>query len=153
MKRITKTLVAMAFGVSAVSAAHAATTTANFQVTANVAAACSVSASDLAFGSYSATDATALDSSSTITVTCSNGHAYDVDVGATPEARTMAGPSASVLNFGMFSDAGHLSAFAVVGASGTGAAQAHTVYGRIPAGQFGANPGAHSATVTVTVTY
>jgi spore coat protein U-like protein len=122
-------------------------------VTANVAAACTVSASDLAFGSYSATDVAPLDSLSTITVTCSNGHGYDVDVGATPEARTMAGPSASVLNFGMFSDAARSTAFAVVGASGSGAAQAHTVYGRIPNGQFGANPGAHSATVTVTVTY
>lgn len=152
MKTLTKALAVAALGLAA-TGAQAQTATTSFQVTANVAASCSVAASDLGFGPYLATAVTPLDASTTVNVTCSNSHPYAVNVGATPAARTMGGPGGSVLNYGMFSDAGRTTAFAVAGAIGSGAAQAYTVYGRVPAGQYSARPGAHADTVTVTVTY
>lgn len=151
MNKWTKALAIAAFGFAAAGAAQAQTATTTFQVTATVEEACSVAATDLVFGSYLATAALALDSTSTITVTCSNGTGYGVDVGATPMARTMAGPGGN-LNYGMFNEIGRTTAFGVVGASGNGAGQAYTVFGRVPPGQF-LTIGAYSATVTVTVTY
>jgi spore coat protein U-like protein len=153
MKKVTKALLLAVLGTAATGAAQAQTATTTFQVTATVSASCSVTATDLAFGPYLATAGAALDASSTISVTCSNSHPYDVSVGATPATRTMAGPAGSTLNYGMFNEAARTSAFGVTGATGSGAAQAYTVYGRVPAGQFLARPGAHSDTVTVTVTY
>lgn len=153
MNKVTKALTVAAFGIAAAGAAQAQTATTTFQVTANVSASCTVTATDLGFGPYLATAVAPLDASSTINVTCSNSHPYAVDVGATPAARTMAGPAGSVLNYGMFNEAARSTAFTVAAATGTGAAQAYTVYGRVPAGQFLARPGAHSDTVTVTVTY
>jgi spore coat protein U-like protein len=149
MQKMIKALavVAMALAAGAAQAQSPATTT--FQVSANVQAACAVSATDLAFGDYSPLAASPLDTTSTITVTCTNGTTYGVDLGPTPDVRTIAGPQGSLLNFGMFmSD--HTTPFAVP--TGTVAGLPHTVYGRIPAAQF-ARPGGYSGTVTVTVSY
>jgi spore coat protein U-like protein len=151
MNKLIKALAVAAFGLFAAGAAKAQTATTNFQVTATVQAACSVAATDLVFGNYLASAAGPTDSTSTITVTCSNGTNYAVGVGATPMARTMAGPGGN-LNYGMFNEAARSTAFGVAAASGSGAGQAYTVYGRIPAGQF-LQAGNYSDTVTVTVTY
>lgn len=155
MKKLTKVLALVAVGMAAAGAAQAQTTTTTFNVTANVASSCTTTAADLVFGSYTATAAVPLDQTSTITVTCTNGETYGIDVGATPMARTMAGPAGSTLNYGMYSDNTYLAAFGFgpTALTGTGAAQTYTVYGRIPAGQFNAKSGAHAAVVTVTVTY
>lgn len=151
MNKWTRALATAAFGLAAAGAAQAQTATTTFQVTADVQAACSVAATDLIFGNYLASALTPLDSTSTITVTCTNGTTYGVGVGATPMARTMAGPGGN-LNYGMFNEIGRTTAFGVVGASGNGAGQAYTVFGRVPAGQF-LTAGAYSAIVDVTVTY
>jgi spore coat protein U-like protein len=136
-----------------VGSAQAQSATGSFQVTATVAAACSVSATNLAFGAYSASLATPLDSTSTITVTCSNGLPYAVGVGATPSARTMTRAlGGGTLNYGMFNEAARSTAFAVTGATGSGGGQAYTVYGRVPASQF-VPTGDYTDNVTVTVTY
>jgi spore coat protein U-like protein len=63
----------------------------------------------------------------------------------------MAGPGGN-LNYGMFNEVGRTTAFGVVGATGSGLAQAYTVFGRVPTAQF-VTAGAYSAIVTVTVTY
>lgn len=152
MKKLNKALVVAALGMAA-GATQAQTATGTFQVTANVAAACSVAATNLAFGPYSASLGTALDSTSTITVTCSSGLTYGVGVGATPATRTMArAGGGGTLNYGMFNESTRSTAFAVAGASGSGVGQAYTVYGRIPAGQF-VPSGDYSDTVTVTVNW
>lgn len=149
--KFNKLAVALAAALGTMGAAHAATATTNFNVTANVTASCSVIATDLAFGAY---DPVVLkDSTSTITVTCTNTTPYSVDVGATPATRTMSGPGGATLNYGMYNDAPRTVPFGVTGAVGTGLGQVYNVYGRIPAGQFGATPGAYSAVVNVTVTY
>lgn len=151
MKKLVKVLAVTAFGLTAAGTSHAATSQATFQVTANVSAACSVGTTDLAFGAYSATALVPTDAASTITVTCTNGTAYGVDVGPTPLTRTMTGPGGN-LNYGMYNEAGRTTAFGVTGATGSGVGQDYTVYGRIPVGQF-VQTGAYTATVTVTVTY
>lgn len=153
MKRLTKVLAVAAFGMAAAGSAQAQTATTTFQVTANVLSSCTVSATNLVFGDYSASLGAPLDSTSTITVTCSNGLPYAVGVGAGADARTMARTlGGGSLNYGMFSEAARSTAFAVTGASGSGVGQAYTVYGRVPVGQF-VPTGNYTDTVNVTVTY
>jgi len=135
---------------TAVSGAFGATATVNFQVTANVTGACTVSATNLAFGTYPVASAANIDASSTITVNCPNLLPYTVSV-PTPTTRSMAGPGAAVLNYGLYSDAARTTGFSNAG-TGSGANQVITVFGRAPSGQ---SPviGAYSDNVTVTVTY
>jgi spore coat protein U-like protein len=152
MKRLTKVLAVVAFGVTAVGSAHAQQATTSFQVTANVQSACTVTATDLAFGNYSASLGVPVDSTSSITVTCSNGLPYGVSVGANANARTMARTlGGGSLDYGMFNEAARSTAFAVA-AVGSGLVQNHTVYGRIPANQF-VPTGNYTDTVNVTVNY
>lgn len=146
-------------------AVQAATDTTTFQVTATVNDACNVSATDLAFGVY---DPSAADNeqTSTITVTCTKGTEYDIGLnagttsGATVTTRQMVDiVSSDLINYSLFSDPGRTVNWGdtvstdtvnVVGA--TGNAENHTVYGRIPTGQY-VTAGSYSDTITVTVTY
>jgi spore coat protein U-like protein len=150
MKTLGKILATVGLA-SAVSGAFGATATTTFTVTANVTGACTVSATNLAFGTYPVASAANIDATSTITVNCPNLLPYTVSV-PTPTARAMTGPlPATPLNYALYSDLARTTAFSNSGA-GTGANQNITVYGRIPSGQ---NPtqGSYTDTVTVTVTY
>jgi spore coat protein U-like protein len=141
--------------------ASAATTTTTFTVTANVVAGCTVTATNLAFGTYSEAQ---VDASSTITTDCNNGSAYNIGLnagtapGATVTTRQMTGPAGALLNYSLFSDAGHSVNWGntvgtdTVPSTGTGAAQNFTVFGRVPASQF-VTTGAYTDTITVTVTF
>lgn len=139
---------------------EAATVTTTFTVSANVASTCEVSALPLPFGLYSGT---LVQATSAITVSCSNGIAYNVGLnqglyGASTTTRQMkAGGSASLLNYSLFQDAGYSInwddvAPGWVSGVGTGAPQILTVYGQIPAGQF-STPDGYSDTITVTVNF
>lgn len=145
-------------------AVQAATKTTTFQVTATVTESCTVTATDLAFGNY---DPSAADNeqTSTITVTCTKGSDYDIGLnkgisGADVTTRQMIDTvSTDLLNYSLFSDASRtvnwgdtVSTDTVHVGTATGAAEAHTVYGRIPAGQY-VTAGSYSDTITVTVTY
>jgi spore coat protein U-like protein len=146
-------------------AAEAATKTTTFQVTATVNSACSVSATDLAFGVYDPS-AAADDNTSTITVTCTKGTAYNIGLdagiasGATVTTRQMKHDTlADLINYSLFSDASRTvnwgntpSTDTVDVGSATGAAEKHTVYGRIATGQY-VTAGDYSDTITVTVSY
>lgn len=158
----TLTAVAVAAMVSfASSHAVAATTTTTFGVTATVQATCLVAATPLAFGTYTGLAAT---STSTVSVTCTNTTPYNVGLsaGLAPSAgvttRKMTGPAAALLSYSMYTDAarslnwGTTIATDTVPGTGNGSAQAITVYGNVPAGQFVA-PGAYADTITATVTY
>jgi spore coat protein U-like protein len=141
--------------------AYAATTTTTFTVTATVAAGCTVSATNLAFGTYSETQ---IDATSTITTNCSNGSPYNIGLnpgtatGATVTTRKMTGPASALLNYSLFSDSGRTTNWGntvgtdTVPSTGTGAAQNFTVFGRLPGSQFVAI-GAYTDTITVTVTF
>jgi spore coat protein U-like protein len=141
--------------------AFAATATTTFGVTATVQSTCLVSATALAFGTYTGALAT---STSTVSVTCTNTTPYNVGLsaglatGATVTTRQMTGPASALLNYAMFSNStrttnwGQTTGTDTVTGTGNGAAQALTVYGQVTAGQFVA-PGAYTDTITATVTY
>ncbi len=151
---------AFLFAASPVLAQTAAATMA---VSATVVASCTVTATAMAFGTYTNT---ALTSTATVTPTCSNTTPYNVGLdvgtatGATVTTRGMfvAGTPGVVLNYGLYSDAGFTTVWGptvgtnTVAGTGSGAAQAITVYGQVLAGQLVA-PGAYTDTITATVTY
>lgn len=144
-----------------VAPVEAATATTTFQVTATVNATCLISATNLAFGAYAGTQT---DVNSTVTVTCTNTTPYAVGLNAgtfaaaTVTTRRMSGTDANGLAYSLFQDAartvnwGNTVGTDTVAGTGNGSAQALTVYGRVPAGQFVA-PGAYADTITATVTF
>lgn len=147
--------------------ASAATTTDPFQVTATVNSVCTVIAADLAFGTYDPLSGTPNDATSTVTATCTNGTTYSMAInagsgsGATVTNRLMTS-GANTLGYSLHTIAARTnvtiwgdgtSGTLTVGGTGSGAAQNHTVYGRIPAGQLVPAGSYVDATVTVTLTY
>ena len=72
--------------------------------------------------------------------------------------RSMTGPAAALLGYGLFKDASHTINWGVtvgtdtVAGTGNGLAQPITVYGQIPAAEY-VQAGAYSDTVTATITY
>jgi spore coat protein U-like protein len=144
---------------SAVAQANPATTT--FGVSATVLKDCIVTATALAFGSY---NGTAVNASSTITVTCTNTTTYTVGLNAglttsaTVTTRQMGiTQPAGGLNYSLLtgsytgSNWGNTTGSWVSG-TGNGAAQPLTVYGVLPANQY-VTPGSYVDTITATVTY
>jgi spore coat protein U-like protein len=145
--------------------APAATTTTTFNVTATVIDVCAVSAGNLGFGTYNPISGSALDGTSTITVTCTLSTPYHVRLsqganGASVSTRKMlrtAGGS-ETLDYSLYRDSGRTQNWGqtdstdTVDQSGTGASQGITVYGRIPA-STNVPPASYSDTVTVTVSY
>jgi spore coat protein U-like protein len=141
--------------------ANAGTATANFNVTATVNTNCTVSATPLGFGPYSGA---AINTSSTITVTCTNTTGYTVGLnaglttGATVTTRQMGiTQPAGGLNYQLLTTSytganwGNTTGSWVNG-TGNGGAQALTVYGVLPGGQF-VTPGSYTDTIQATVTY
>ncbi|HEX4555599.1 MAG TPA: spore coat U domain-containing protein [Xanthobacteraceae bacterium] len=141
----------------------AATSTATFTVQVTVVATCTInSASTLNFGSQGVFTAN-VDQTSTIQVQCTNTTPYTIGLdaglgsGATVAVRKMTSGGATV-NYTLYSDSGRTTVWGTtigtntVAATGNGAAQSYTVYGRIPA-QTTPAPGSYADTVTVTVTY
>lgn len=142
------------------SSAVAATATTTFAVTATVQATCTVTATAVAFGTYASTAVS--NSTSTVSVTCTNTTPYTLGLdaglatGATVTTRKMQN-GANLLNYALYQDAAHTtnwgnSTGSWESSSGTGAAQAFTVYGQVAAGQY-VTPGTYSDTITATVTY
>ena len=139
----------------------AATVTTTFQVTANVQPTCLISATTAAFGPYTGVVS---DTTSIVTVTCSNTTTYDIGLnaglgtGATVTTRAMTGPSSALLNYGLFQDAaqsvnwGNTTGTDTVTGTGNGLAQTVTIFGQVSAGQFVA-PGAYLDTITATITF
>lgn len=144
-------------------AANAASSTATFQVTANVASSCSMTASDVAFGAYDPLSALPTTATGGVTVTCTLLTPYQVGLsagngsGATVSTRKMTSGS-NTLNYALYRDATRLSNWGntlgtdTVSFVGTGLAINHPVYGTIPAQQAVAN-GNYTDTITVTLTY
>lgn len=153
--------------VVASAGAFAATVTTTFQVTANVAAQCSVSSAELAFGTVDPQGGN-VDQTTTVTVRCTKNSPYTVGLnagtttGATIAQRLM-GNGADTMAYNLYTDAARTtiwgnSATAPTWVSGTGAgmgtAQVLTVFGRVPSGQTNLAVGSFTEpTITVTVTY
>lgn len=138
------------------------TTSTSFTVSATALGTCTVSASNLSFGSVS-TLASNVDATSSLAVQCSNGLPYNVGLGAgngsgaTVESRKMSSSTATV-TYGLYSNASRATVWGntvgtnTVGGTGTGSSQSLTVYGRVPV-QATPVAGTYSDTVLVTVTY
>jgi spore coat protein U-like protein len=159
-KNSLKNLLASCVIILTSSADAASTATTTFTVSASVISSCSISASNMAFGNYSLAQ---LDATSSVTVTCTSGAVVKIGLnagtgsGATVSARKMTSGSNS-LNYGMYRDSnrslnwGNTPGTDTVNATGTGSAQAFTIYGRIPANQT-SPVGSYSDTITATVTF
>jgi len=161
-KRSLFSVIAASFALFCQARAEAATTTTTFNVSLTITASCTVSATALSFGS-SGVIAASIDNTSTVTVTCTNTTPYNVGLdagtatGATVTTRKMTSGGATVSyalyqNVGRTTNWGNTVGTDTVAGTGSGSAQAVTVYGRVPA-QSTPAPGAYSDTITVTVTY
>ena len=142
---------------------YAATSTSTMTVQMTITATCTVnSASTLNFGTQGIL-ATNVDQTSTIQVTCTNTTPYNIGLdagtgsGATVAARKMTS-GANTVNYTLYSNStrttlwGNTVGTDTVAATGNGAAQSYTVYGRVPP-QAAPAPGTYTDTITVTVTY
>ncbi len=151
----------VALSVQAVDAT-AATTTATFTVSAVVPAACTLTADSMSFGTYSGT---AINTSSTITATCTASTPYTIalDAGLHPSTggdtstRRLA-YNGAYIDYDLYSDSGNTTHWGNTGGAdtvtgtGNGSSQAITVYGKLASGTVPA-PGTYSDTVTATLTY
>lgn len=150
------------------SASWSATATGTFQVTATVLSSCTVTGTTLNFGSNIDPIAASvpLDSSSTLSVICSNTTPYTVALnagtnagGATNFTSRAIKNGTSTLGYQLYKDSSRqtvwgdgTSSTSTTAGTGTGSAQALTIYGRMPT-LSGAVPGNYTDTVTVTITY
>jgi spore coat protein U-like protein len=151
--------------VAAAPYADAATDTSTFSVTANIADACDVQATNQAFGAYTPSASTALDATSTVSVYCTVGTAYSLALnvgtgGGTFTARKMVSGGHELV-YNLYTTAARTTVWGdgsgstgTISGTGTGmlTAATHTVYGRVGINQD-VNPGSYSSTVTVTLTF
>jgi spore coat protein U domain-containing protein, fimbrial subunit CupE1/2/3/6 len=152
-----------AFLLFFLSPSLAATTTSTFTVQVAITASCTInSAATLNFGSQGVFAAN-VDQTSALQVQCTNTTPYNIGLnagagsGATVAVRKMTSGGTTV-NYSLYSDSGRATVWGntvgtdTVAATGNGAAQSYTVYGRIPT-QTTPAPGTYTDTITVTVTY
>jgi spore coat protein U-like protein len=145
--------------------ASAQTVSSTLDVDANVTANCTVSTSQLDFGDVNPIDGNNYDSTGGFTVTCTSGTDWDaaadvgIGAGATFAARRMTS-GGNTLVYSIYTNAARTTLWGdgtgttqIISNTGTGVAQAVTVYGRVPLGQNSVPPGAYDDDVTVTVTY
>lgn len=125
--------------------------------------ACTVSASGASFGAFDPLENVAVDTTGTVTVTCSPSASYTIELGTggagTYTQREMVGPGNRILGYNLYQDASRTTVWgdgsggtAAVEGSDDGSGSSHTIYGRIPAGQ---NPyvGSYSDSMVVTVIF
>ena len=136
-------------------------TTFQFGVNATALSTCSVSATALNFGVYSGA---LINTTSTVTVTCSNSTSYNVGLnagvgsGATVTNRKMTSPASATLKYALYRNSTHTQNWGntvgrdTVAGTGNGTAQPLTVYGQMGASQSG-NPAVYTDTITATITY
>jgi spore coat protein U-like protein len=149
----------------AATPASAATTSTSLSVTATVTANCTVSSSTVAFGNVNPLGGN-VDATGGITVTCTNGTGWSAAAGvgagsgASYAARRMDDGGPNLLNYNLYTDSARSNVWGdgtgsttLFSGTGTGLAQAVTVYGRVPTGQTTVPPGSYDDTVAVTVTY
>lgn len=154
-----------ALAVMASGSAWAATATTTFQSRIVINAQCIInSANTLDFGTNGVLAAN-LDLTTTLSVTCTNLTTYNVGLdgglnsgGSVTARRMRGGPASELISYSLWTNAartanwGNTIGADTVSATGTGAAQVYTIYGRVPA-QTTPRPGTYTDTVTLTVTY
>lgn len=167
MRKHTIAPVAAAVLLALAGSAQAGQKTTTFNVTANVASNCLVTAGNLAFGSY--TGVAQLTGTSAIGVRCTNGVGYTVKLnqgGGSYATRLMSDGGSNTLQYNLYTSAANTTVWgdgtASTGfASGTGSGLAnagivnYTVYGTLPDNTTNeaAPVGSYSDTITVAVDY
>lgn len=154
-----------ALGPGSLGEAIAQTRSTTFNVSLTVLDECTITATDMAFGTVSvlAGGATA---TSTVTVLCTTGTDYAIGLsagtgaGATVAARQMTGPGGATLQYTLYRDAARTllwgnttSTNTVDSAAATGAPETYTVYGQVAPAQTNVTPGAYGDVITATITY
>jgi spore coat protein U-like protein len=151
-----------AFGINC---AHAGQATTSFTASAVIAPLCTVTATNLTFGNYTPTSATALTGTSTINVFCTSGTTYTILLnvgsgGGTFATRDMANGS-NLMAYNLYTSAAHTTIWgdgtlSTGTVAGTGAglltASPNTVFGNIPISQD-LPAGTYTSVITVTVNY
>jgi spore coat protein U-like protein len=161
----------MAAGLAAAAACAQAQTSGNININATVSAVCTIAVNPLAFGAYNPLSGTALDVSTSLAVTCSQGTSATIALAAGSNAnagvRRMAG-GGSFLSYNLYQPASNVAgatcAYTTVWGNGTLGttltttaapdlnARSYTVCGRIPAGQ-NVPTAEYSDVVAATVTF
>ena len=164
-KQILKSTLIAAAGLLFANSTMADTVTTDFQVTATVADSCLVSATNLNFGTYD--PATALDCTSTITVTCTAKTPYEIGLDAgsgtpvvTTRAMTGSDGASTQLDYELYTETGPTNVWGAISGTGTTVTQSaltggpldYTVYGQIPALQY-VPAASYVDTINVTVDY
>jgi spore coat protein U-like protein len=154
-------------GAGFASIASADTVGSSFQVQITIQKACDVTTiapTNLNFGTHPSLD-TNVTGTSTITVTCTPGTAYTIGLNAglnpsTPgdiTTRRMTDGSTHYVAYQLYQDVGHANPWGntistnTVAGTGTGSAQAATVYGLVASAN--SNAGNYNDTIAVLVTY
>jgi spore coat protein U domain-containing protein, fimbrial subunit CupE1/2/3/6 len=158
-----KVAVATLFFLPFANPSNAATVTSTFTVQMTVTTSCVInSTSTMDFGTQGVLTAN-VDSTSTLAVQCTNTTPYNIGLniglgtGATVAVRKMTS-GANTINYSLYTTAartvvwGNTVGTDTVAATGNGASQSYTVYGRVPP-QTTPAPAAYTDTITVTVTY
>ena len=136
---------------------------ASFDVTMRIVADCAIAVNGIDFGQTQGVLATAVTSTSNISVTCSNTTPYNIGLNAgtgtgssgTTRYLSGTGANAGTVRFNLFqapgaSPWGNTQGTDTLGGTGTGAAQNLTVYAEIPA-QATPTPDSYKSTITATV--
>lgn len=138
--------------------AQASTATSNFDVSIQVMATCSISASNMTFSSITTGTTSNTDATSSLTVNCSSGTPYTISLGNGNNysgGRRMTNGTTNI-NYYLYSDSGRATQWnstLTQSGTGNGSDQALTVYGRVPSGQSVPYVGSYNDTVIATVTY
>lgn len=141
------------------------TVTTTFTVTATIVPSCLISATNVGFGNYSPSAATALTSTSTVTINCTDGTPFTVALnvgtgGGAFTGRKMLNGS-NTLTYNLYTTSGNTAVWgdgtgSTVTVAGTGngllTPNNLTVYGTIPTGQD-VPTGTYTSTITASVTY
>ena len=132
--------------------------TAELTVSAEVTEVCNVTTSPVAFGNVDVTTASNVDAAGGFSVVCTSGTAWTAaadagdGTGASTADRKMTS-GANLLNYGLYTDVGRSTNFVSATATGTGSAQANTIFGRVPSGQTTVPAGSYADSVTISLTY
>ena len=163
---IVSAIMACSAGLSASS--YAATTTATMTVSSSVATACTMTTGDLTFGAYDPSTAADVDSTATITSTCTlgGGAVITLSQGGNPDTGSTDGvplrqmaDGANRLKYHLYGDTDRAGVFGNttgtgLAVTGSGGAETTTVYGRIVQTENATTPpGTYSDSVLVTLTY
>jgi spore coat protein U-like protein len=163
MKRVVLSVVTLTFLAATSAFAGTAATTNNNNITATVAAKCTIGAFSIAFGAYDPFLGAPLDQPGTVTINCTKGTSgtisFDNGVNFSGGARRMKDTlAANFLTYEVYTDAAHTIVWNAVNTVVLGpsvsknTALTATAYGRVPNGQDAAIA-SYQDTLVATVTF